>query len=80
MAPILLGGIQYLSGPMMGKSMDLKALLTSMGKGDACKIKVKGLLVGKQAAVFTRRPRVLKDGDIIELSDMKLQFYIKKKA
>ena len=100
---MMLGGIQYLSGPLMGKSMELKASLTSMGKGSTCKIKVKGLLVGKQAAVFTRRPtgyhithlegisktkvngesiadhpRVLKDGDIIELSDMKMQFYIKK--
>ena len=100
---MLLGGIQYLSGPLMGKSMDMKASLTSMGKGNNCKIKVKGLLVGKQAAVFTRRqtgyhithlegmsktrvngesiadhPRVLKDGDIIELSDIKMQFYIKK--
>ncbi len=100
---MVLGGIQFISGPMMGKSMDLKASLTSMGKGDNCKIKVKGMLVGKQAAVFTRRPtgyhithlegmaktkvngeaisgspRVLKDGDIIELADVKMQFYIKK--
>ncbi len=99
---MILGGIQYLSGPLMGKSMELKASLTSMGKGSNCKIKVKGMLVGKQAAVFTRRPtgyhithlegmsktkvngesiadhpRVLKDGDIIELADLKLQFYIK---
>jgi pSer/pThr/pTyr-binding forkhead associated (FHA) protein len=100
---MVLGGIQYLSGPLMGKSMELKASLTSMGKGSNCKIKVKGMLVGKQAAVFTRRPtgyhithlegmsktkvngeaitgapRVLKDGDIIELSDIKMQFYIKQ--
>ena len=100
---MMLGGVQYLSGPLMGKSMELKASLTSMGKGSNCKIKVKGLLVGKQAAVFTRRPtgyhlthlegmsktkvngesisdhpRVLKDGDIIELSDIKMQFFIKK--
>ncbi|MDQ7005143.1 MAG: FHA domain-containing protein [Ghiorsea sp.] len=102
-AEMVLGGIQYLSGPLMGKSLELKASLTSMGKGNTCKIKVKGLLVGKQAAVFTRRPtgyhlthlegmsktrvngesiadhpRVLKDGDIIELSDIKMQFIIKK--
>ena len=100
---MVLGSIQYLSGPLMGKSMELKASLTSMGKGNTCKIKVKGMLVGKQAAVFTRRPtgyhlthlegmsktkvngetisgapRVLKDGDIIELSDIKMQFSIKK--
>ncbi len=100
---MVLGGIQYLSGPLMGKSMEMKASLTSMGKGNNCKIKVKGMLVGKQAAVFTRRPtgyhithlegmsktkvngesvadhpRVLKDGDIIELADLKMQFYIKK--
>ncbi len=100
---MILGGIQYVSGPLMGKSLELKASLTSMGKGSNCKIKVKGMLVGKQAAVFTRRPtgyhithlegmsktkvngeaitgapRVLKDGDIIELADLKLQFYIKQ--
>ncbi len=99
---MVLGGVQYLSGPLMGKSVELKASLTSMGKGKNCKIRVPGLLVGKQAAVFTRRPtgyhithlegmsktkvngesiadhpRVLKDGDIIELADIKLQFYIK---
>jgi len=100
---MVLGGVQYLSGPLMGKSTELKASLTSMGKGSNCKIKVKGMLVGKQAAVFTRRPtgyhitylegisktkvngeaitgspRVLKDGDIIELADTKMQFFIKK--
>ena len=100
---MILGGVQFISGPLMGKSMDLKASLTSMGKGSNCKIKIKGMLVGKQAAVFTRRPtgyhithlegmsktkvngeaisgspRVLKDGDIIELADTKMQFYIKK--
>jgi len=100
---MVLGGLQYLSGPLMGKSTELKASLTSMGKGSNCKIKVKGMLVGKQAAVFTRRPtgyhitylegisktkvngeaitgapRVLKDGDIIELADTKMQFFIKK--
>jgi len=100
---MVLGGVQYLSGPLMGKSTELKGSLTSMGKGSSCKIKVKGMLVGKQAAVFTRRPtgyhithlegisktkvngeaitgapRVLKDGDIIELADTKMQFFIKK--
>jgi pSer/pThr/pTyr-binding forkhead associated (FHA) protein len=102
-AGTVLGGVQFISGPMMGKSIELKASLTSMGKGSNCKIKIKGMLVAKQAAVFTRRPtgyhithlegmaktkvngeaisgtpRVLKDGDIIELADTKMQFYIKK--
>ncbi|MDQ6978383.1 MAG: FHA domain-containing protein [Ghiorsea sp.] len=100
---MLLAKVQYISGPLMGKVIELKSSLTSIGKGDSCKIKVKGLLVGKQAAVITRRPtgyhitylegmsklrvngevvssapRVLKDGDIIELSDTKLEFFIKK--
>ena len=102
-ASMLLAKVQYISGPLMGKVVELKSSLTSIGKGDSCKIKVKGLLVGKQAAVITRRPtgyhitylegmsklrvngevvssapRVLKDGDIIELSDTKLEFFIKK--
>jgi len=102
-APMVLAKVQYISGPLMGKVVELKSSLTSIGKGDGCKIKVKGLLVGKQAAVITRRPtgyhitylegmsklkvngevvgsspRVLKDGDIIELSDTKLEFFIKK--
>jgi len=100
---MVLGTIQYLSGPLMGKSVDLKASLTSIGKGDGCKIVVKGLLVGKQAAVITRRPTgyhityvegmskpkvngetvtsapiTLNDGDVIELSDVKMEFFIKK--
>lgn len=100
---MLLAKVQYISGPLMGKVIELKSSLTSIGKADGCKIKVKGLLVGKQAAVITRRPtgyhitylegmsklrvngevvssapRVLKDGDIIELSDTKLEFFIKK--
>jgi len=98
-----LGFIQYLSGPLMGKSVELKASLTSIGKGDNCKIKIKGMLVGKQAGVITRRPsgyhisylegmskvkvngetltsapKTLEDSDIIELSDVKMQFFIKK--
>jgi len=100
---MLLGAVQYISGPLMGKKLDLKASLTSIGKGDNCKIKVKGLLVGKQAAVITRRasgyhiaylegmsklkvngqaigdaPKQLNNGDIIELNDTKLEFFIKK--
>jgi pSer/pThr/pTyr-binding forkhead associated (FHA) protein len=102
-SPMVLAKVQYISGPLMGKVVELKSSLTSIGKGGSCKIKVKGLLVGKQAAVITRRPtgyhitylegmsklkvngevvgsspRVLKDGDIIELSDTKLEFFIKK--
>jgi len=102
-APMVLGKVQYIAGPLMGKVVELKSSLTSIGKGDGCKIKVKGMLVGKQAAVITRRPtgyhitflegmsklkvngevigsspRTLKDGDIIELNDTKLEFFIKK--
>jgi pSer/pThr/pTyr-binding forkhead associated (FHA) protein len=98
-----LAGIQVLAGPMAGRSFDLAASLTSIGKGDACKIKVKGLTVGKQAAVITRRPtgyhiahlegmskpkvngqvigdqpRTLKDGDVIEVGDTKMEFFIKE--
>jgi len=99
-----LGGVQILSGPMAGRSYELTAALTSIGKGDQCKIKVKGLMVGKQAAVITRRPsgyhiayvegfakpkvngetiedqpRTLKDGDVIEIGDTKMEFYLIKK-
>jgi len=97
-----LAGLQIVAGPLAGKSMDLTASLTSLGKGDSCRIKIKGFTVGKQAAVITRRPtgyhiahlegiakpkvngetvgdqpRTLKDGDIIELGDTKIEFYIK---
>ena len=97
-----LAGLQIIAGPLAGKSMDLTASLTSLGKGDGCRIKIKGFTVGKQAAVITRRPtgyhlahleglakpkingeaigdqpRTLKDGDIIELGDTKIEFYIK---
>ncbi len=99
-----LGGVQILAGAMTGRSFDLSASLTSIGKGDACKIKVKGLTVGKQAAVITRRPtgyhiahlegmskprvngqtvsdqpKTLNDGDIIEVGDTKMEFFIKEK-
>jgi len=50
-----LGNIQILSGPLAGKSYELSASLTSIGKGDGCRIQVKGFTVGKQAAVITRR-------------------------
>jgi len=97
-----LGAVQIIAGPQAGKTMELSASLTSLGKGDSCKIKVKGLTVGKQAAVITRRPtgyhiahlegmartkvngegvsdqpRTLNDGDIIELGDVKMEFFIK---
>ncbi|MDX8404231.1 MAG: FHA domain-containing protein [Mariprofundaceae bacterium] len=102
-ATMPLAGLQIVSGPYSGKSIELTASLTSMGKGDGCRIKVKGFTVGKQAAVITRRPtgyhiahlegmtkpkvnaqsvgvqpRTLKDGDIIELGDTKMEFFIKK--
>jgi len=98
-----LAGVQMVAGPQAGKSIDLTASLTSVGKGDNCRIKVKGLTVGKQAAVITRRPtgyhiahlegmskpkvngeavgeqpRTLKDGDMIELGDTKMEFFIKE--
>jgi pSer/pThr/pTyr-binding forkhead associated (FHA) protein len=102
-ASMPLGAVQIIAGPSAGKTIELSASLTSIGKGDACKIKVKGLTVGKQAAVITRRPtgyhiahlegmaktkvngetvsdqpRTLNDGDIIELSDTKMEFFIKE--
>jgi len=98
-----LGGVQVVSGPQAGRAFELSSSLTSIGKGDTCKIKVKGLTVGKQAAVITRRPtgyhiayldgmaktkvngetlgnepRTLKDGDIIEIGDTRLEFFIKE--
>jgi len=101
-ASMPLAGLQIVAGPNAGKSVDLTASLTSLGKGDNCRIKIKGLTVGKQAAVITRRPtgyhiahlegmaktkvngetvgeqpRTLSDGDIIELGDTKMEFFIK---
>ncbi|MES0371070.1 MAG: FHA domain-containing protein [Mariprofundaceae bacterium] len=98
-----LAGLQIVSGPYSGKNIELSASLTSVGKGDNCRIRVKGFTVGKQAAVITRRPtgyhiahlegmarpkvngesvgaqpRTLKDADIIELGDTKMEFFIKK--
>ncbi|MFQ5581401.1 MAG: FHA domain-containing protein [Mariprofundaceae bacterium] len=98
-----LAGVQVISGPLKGRSFDLSASLTSIGKGDSCKIKVKGFTVGKQAAVITRRPtgyhiahlegmakpkvngetvgdepRTLKDGDVIEIGDARMEFFIKE--
>lgn len=98
-----LAAVQIVAGPGAGKSMDLTASLTSIGKGDNCRIKVKGLTIGKQAAVITRRPtgyhiahldglskpkvngetvgdqpRTLSDGDIIEVGDLKMEFFMKE--
>jgi len=97
-----LAAVQIIAGEQAGKSFDLTASVTSIGKGDTCKIKVKGLTVGRQAAVITRRPSgyhlaylegfskvkvngqslgaepiTLKDGAMIELGDMKMEFFIK---
>lgn len=99
-----LAGLQIVAGPNSGKSIELTASLTSLGKGNNCRIRVKGFTVGKQAAVITRRPtgyhiahlegmskpkvngesvsaqpRTLKDGDIIELGDTKMEFFIKER-
>ncbi|MDQ6994818.1 MAG: FHA domain-containing protein [Mariprofundaceae bacterium] len=98
-----LAAVQIITGIQVGKSFDLNASITSIGKGDICKIKVKGLTVGKQAAIITRRPNgyhiaylegfskvkvngttigsepiTLKDGAIIELADMKMEFFLKE--
>jgi len=97
-----LGAVQIVMGPQAGKSFDLISSITSIGKGDLCKIKVKGFTVGKQAAIITRRPTgyhiaylegfskvrvngsvigrepmTLKDGAMIELGDMKMEFFLK---
>ena len=98
-----LAAVQIITGTQAGKSFDLTSSLTSLGKGDSCRIKAKGFTVGKQSAVITRRPTgyhithleglskakvngisitsqptTLKDSAIIELGDMKLEFFIKK--
>ncbi|MDQ6991389.1 MAG: FHA domain-containing protein [Mariprofundaceae bacterium] len=98
-----LAAVQIVMGSEAGKKFDLNASITSIGKGDICKIKVKGLTVGKQAAIITRRPNgyhiaylegfskvkvngktvgsepmTLKGGAIIELGDMKMEFFLKK--
>jgi len=98
-----LAAVQVVIGPQAGKNFDLTSSITSIGKGDMCKIQVKGLTVGKQAAIITRRPNgyhiaylegfskikvngssvgseplTLKDGAIIELGDMKMEFFLKE--
>ncbi|MDX8393383.1 MAG: FHA domain-containing protein [Mariprofundales bacterium] len=97
-----IAGVQVLTGDMMGKTIDLSASLTSIGKADNCKIRVKGFTVSKQAAAITRRPSgyhlsyigglsktklngtavgdhpaTLKEGDIIEIGDTKMEFFFK---
>jgi len=98
-----LAAVQIVAGPQVGKSFDLTASITSIGKGEMCKIQVKGITVGKQAAIITRRPNgyhiaylegfskvrvngntvgseptTLKDGAMIELGDMKMEFFLKE--
>ncbi|MDX8397148.1 MAG: FHA domain-containing protein [Mariprofundaceae bacterium] len=51
-----LASVQIITGSQMGKHFDLTASLTSIGKGEGCRIQAKGFTVGKQAAVITRRP------------------------
>jgi len=100
-----LAAVQIITGSQAGKSFDLTSSLTSIGKGDSCRIKAKGFTVGKQSAVITRRPTgyhithleglskakvngtsitsqptTLKDSAIIELGDMKLEFFLKKNS
>jgi len=100
-----LAAVQIITGSQAGKSFDLTSSLTSIGKGDSCRIKAKGFTVGKQSAVITRRPTgyhithleglskakvngtsitsqptTLKDSAIIELGDMKMEFFIKKNS
>jgi len=97
-----LAAVQVIMGTQAGKNFDLTSSITSIGKGDICKIQVKGLTVGKQAAIITRRPNgyhlaylegfskvkvngvavgnepiTIKDGAIIELGDMKMEFFLK---
>ncbi len=100
-----LGEVRIISGPLAGRTIELSASLTTIGKDDHCRIRVKGLMVGKQAAAITRRPngyfiayvegftkpkvngetvdeepRRLNDGDVIEIGDTKMQFFLNKQA
>lgn len=102
-ATMPLAAVQVITGSQAGKSFDLTSSLTSLGKGDSCRIKAKGFTVGKQSAVITRRPTgyhithleglskakvngvsvtsqptTLEDSAIIELGDMKMEFFLKK--
>jgi len=102
-AKMPLAAVQVIMGKQAGKNFDLTSSITSIGKGDICKIQVKGLTVGKQAAIITRRPNgyhlaylegfskikvngttvssepiTLKDGAMIELGDMKMEFFFKE--
>ncbi len=100
-----LGEVRIISGPLAGRTIELSASLTTIGKDDSCRIRVKGFMVGKQAAAITRRPngyfiayvegftkpkvngetvedepRLLSDGDAIEIGDTKMQFFLNKQA
>ncbi|RME86470.1 MAG: FHA domain-containing protein [Zetaproteobacteria bacterium] len=100
-----LGVVNVLSGPMSGRSVELTAALSMIGKGNDCKVRVGGFMVGKHAAAISRRPsgyfiayvegfskpkvngetvdeqpRQLKDGDVIEVGDTKMEFFIKEPA
>jgi len=102
-ATMPLAAVQIITGSQAGKSFDLTSSLTSLGKGESCRIKAKGFTVGKQSAVITRRPTgyhithleglskakvngvsitaqptTLEDSAIIELGDMKMEFFLKK--
>ena len=98
-----LAGVQIISGPTHGRTFELSASLTSIGKADSCKIQINGLLIGQQAAVVTRRPNgyhitylegftkpkvngeaisqephYLNSGDIIEIGNTKMEFFLKE--
>lgn len=98
-----LAEVQFLTGGEQGRRVELAHALTSIGKGSDCRIRVKGLTVGKQAAAIARRPsgyhitflgglaklkvngvfigdapHILREGDVIEIGDTKMEFFLKE--
>ena len=91
-ASVMLGGLQMLNGPRVGQSFDLVKSLTNVGQKGHCAAVisrrggayhlahmdgpnppvVNGVKLGDQA-------RKIDDGDIIEIGNIKMQFYLRAK-
>ena len=89
----MLGGLQMLNGPRVGQSFDLVKSLTNVGQKGHCAAVisrrggtyhlahmdgpnppvVNGVKLGDQA-------RKIDDGDIIEIGNIKMQFYLRAKS
>ncbi|MFH0812930.1 MAG: FHA domain-containing protein [Pseudomonadota bacterium] len=99
----MVGAITFISGGEGLSDIELSKRITTIGKSEDADIKIKGLFLPPNSAVFSRRssgyfiahsegwavPKVngiaikkgqvkLKDGDMIEIGGLKMQFYLKR--